>query len=450
VTARLSEAVLDRLPSWVERPLSRPAPRVVHLGIGAFHRAHQAITFDDLGWGITAASLRSPSVRDAMAPQDYLYSLVVGEEVRVVGAVRDVIVAPEDPQALIEALAAPETQIVTLTITEKGYLPGAKAADFLAKGLGLRRERGLSPFTAISCDNLAENGRKLRDMVLAASDGALRDWIAAKGAFPQTMVDRIVPATDEADIASLAGRIGLIDRAMVKAEPFSQWVIEDIFAGERPDFELAGVRITADVAPWEEAKLRLLNGAHSAIAYLAGLAGIDYVYRFVALPAGRRFVEALWDELEPTLSPPPELDVGAYRAALLRRFSNVALAHRTRQIAMDGSQKIPQRLLAPIAWRLDRGEGIEALALAVAAWLRWQSGRTDIGEVFEVDDPLADETGRIAGSAADQVRAALALRSIFPPELAANDEFRETLTRILARLIEVGAQAAVESFSAQE
>jgi len=448
VIPRLSEATLDRLAQGVGRSCARPAPRVVHLGIGAFHRAHQAVTFDDLGWGITAASLRSPSVRDAMAPQDHLYSLVVGDDVRVIGAVRAVIVAREEPRALLEALAAPETNIVTLTVTEKGYLPGAKAAEFIARGLGLRRDRGLGPFTAISCDNLAENGRKLREAVLAASDGALRDWIEEKGAFPQTMVDRIVPATDEADIAALAERIGLIDRAMVKAEPFSQWVIEDLFAGERPDFEAAGVRITADVAPWEEAKLRLLNGAHSAIAYLGGLAGIEFVYQFVAQPSGRRFVEALWDELEPTLSPPPDLDIGAYRTALLRRFSNAALAHRTRQIAIDGSQKIPQRLLAPIAARLGRGEGIEALALAVAAWLRWQGGRTDAGERFEVDDPLSGQTGRIVGSPADRVEAALALRAVFPPELAANDDFRAALIRQLARLTETGAKAAVESFSA--
>ncbi len=443
---RLSEATLDRLPAWVTRPRLRPAPRVVHLGIGAFHRAHQAVTFDDLGWGIRAASLRSPAVRDAMAPQDHLYSLVVGEEVRVIGAVREVIVAPENPRALVEALAAPETEIVTLTITEKGYLPGGDAASFLAKGLGLRRARGLAPFTAISCDNLAGNGAKLREAVLAESDGALRDWIAEQGAFPQTMVDRIVPATGEADIAALADRIGLIDRAMVKAEAFSQWVIEDRFAGARPDFEAAGVRIAADVAPWEEAKLRLLNGAHSAIAYLGGLAGIDFVWQFVALPAGRRFVEALWDELEPTLTPPPELDLAAYRAALLGRFSNAALGHRTRQIAIDGSQKIPQRLLVPIAERLARGQRIDALALAVAAWILWQGGRTDAGEAFEVDDPLAGETARIGGSPADRVEAALALRQVFPAALAANHNFREELTRQLERLSECGARAAVDSF----
>jgi fructuronate reductase len=430
------------------RPRGRPAPRVAHLGIGAFHRAHQAVVFDDLGWGIRAASLRSPAVRNAMAPQDHLYSLVVGDDVRVIGAVRDVIVAPEYPQALVEALAAPETLIVTLTITEKGYLAGSSAASFLARGLALRRARGLDPFTAISCDNLADNGRKLRDAVLAASDGATRDWIAAKGAFPQTMVDRIVPATDEADVAALAGRIGLTDRAMVKAEPYSQWVIEDLFAGERPDFEKAGVQITDDVAPWEEAKLRLLNGAHSAIAYLGGLAGIDYVHQFVARPSGRRFVEALWDELEPTLSPPPGLAIAAYRAALLGRFANAGLGHRTYQIAMDGSQKIPQRLLAPIAQRLARGEEIETLALAVAAWLRWQGGRTDAGQAFEVDDPLAVETARFPDAPPDRVKAALALRSIFPAELAANRRFQEILTRQYERLIARGAEAAIERPSA--
>ena len=450
MSSRLSEANLDRLPAWVVRPRARPAPRVVHLGIGAFHRAHQAPVFEELGWGIVAASLRAPAVRDAMAPQDWLYSLVVGEAVRVIGAVRQVIVTPEAPDALLAALAAPETAIVTLTVTEKGYLPGASAAAFLAKGLAHRRARGLDPFTAISCDNLAGNGTRLREAVLASSDDAARDWIAAKGAFPQTMVDRIVPATDEADIAALAARIGLVDRAMVKAEPFTQWVIEDRFAGPRPDFAAAGVKLTADVAPWEEAKLRLLNGAHSAIAYLGGLAGIEYVADFVARPAGRRFVEALWDEAAPTLSPPPGLDLAVYRAALMQRFGNAALAHRTRQIAMDGSQKLPQRLLAPIAERLGRGETIEAQALAVAAWIAWQGGRTDAGEAFTVDDPLAVETARIAGTPAERVAGALALGAVFPPALAANPAFRDALTRQLARLKAQGAAAAVESFSVQQ
>lgn len=436
---RLSDSTLGLLPDWVRRPGPRPVPRIVHLGLGAFHRAHQAVVFDDLGWGVAGASLRSPAVREAMAPQDGLYSLVVGEEVRVIGAVREMLL---DSDALAARIAAPETRLVTLTVTEKGYLPGSRAIAILAAALGRRRDG----VTVISCDNLPRNGAVLRDAVLAAA-GDAADRIAGHCAFPQTMVDRIVPATEEADIDALAARMGLVDRAMVKAEPYFQWVIEDRFApGERPDFEAAGVRLAADIAPWEEAKLRLLNGAHSGIAYLGGLAGVTFVHDFVADPAGRRFVEALWDEAETTLSPPPGLDIAAYRAALMGRFANPALQHRTRQIAMDGSQKLPQRLLAPIAARLARGQGIETLALAVAAWMHWQSGRTDNGEGFTVDDPLAAETARrLAGQSepAQQVRALLGIAAIFPPTLAADPRVAQAVTRQLALLAERGAAGAL-------
>jgi fructuronate reductase len=407
----------------------------VHLGIGAFHRAHQAVVFDDLGWGVTGASLRSPAVREALAAQDCLYSLVIGEEVRVIGAVREVLL---DTPELVTRIAAPETRLVTLTVTEKGYLPGSRAIALLAEALPMRADG----ITIVSCDNLPRNGALLRDAVLAAA-GDSADWIAAHCAFPQTMVDRIVPATEEADIEALAARIGVEDHAMVKTEPFTQWVIEDRFAaGERPDLEAAGVQLAADIVPWEEAKLRLLNGAHSGLAYLGGLAGIQFVHEAVAMPGGRRFVEDLWDEAETTLRPPPGLDLPAYRAALMARFANPGLQHRTVQIAMDGSQKLPQRLLAPIALRLERGQGIDTLALAVAAWLRWQSGRTDAGTAFTVDDPLAAETGRrLAGlhDPAAQVRALLAIEAIFPPPLAADPLFAEAVTRQLRLLGERGA-----------
>ena len=462
----MSDATLAALPAEVERfdyDRRRAAAGVVHLGIGAFHRAHQAACFDSLNrhdprWAIRAASLRSTGVRDTLAPQDGLYSLVVREgaeeRIRVIGAVREVLVAPEDPRALVEALAAPEVRIVTLTVTEKGYRPEADsieaprtAAAFLAAGLALRRARGLAPFAALSCDNLPDNGAKLRDAVLAVADPALGDWISAKMAFPTTMVDRIVPATDEADVEALAARIGLVDRAMVKTEPFTQWVIEE-FPGERPDFESVGVQMTRDVAPWEDAKLRLLNGAHSAIAYLGGLAGIEFVHDFVADPSGRALVEALWDEAETSLTAPPGLDIGAYRDALMRRFSNPALQHRTRQIAMDGSQKLPQRLLAPIAVRLDRGQPIEALALAVAGWIRWQSGRTDAGDRFTVDDPLAAQTARLVGGSpgpAEQVRAMLGLE-LFPRRLAGDERFVTAVTRQLSRLCDRSAAAVVKDY----
>lgn len=472
MSRRLSDATLGELPADVDRfRYDRRTTRmgVVHLGIGAFHRAHQAAVLDELlekdpRWAVRAASLRSPAVRDTLRPQDGLYSLVVRdgarETVRVIGAVRDVLVAPENPEALIEALAAEETHIVTLTITEKGYRPDPAetaldkpitAAGFIAAGLKRRRERGLEAFACLSCDNLPDNGDFLREAVLAAAgqdDPRLRDWIAERTAFPKTMVDRIVPATDEADIAALERRVGLIDEAMVKTEPFTQWVIE-AFPGERPDFEAVGVQITADVAPWEEAKLRMLNGAHSAIAYLGGLAGTEFVDLFVAEPAGRAFVGALWNEAEATLRPPPGLDLAAYREALMRRFANSALQHRTRQIAMDGSQKLPQRLLAPIAERLRRGQSVDALALAVAAWIRWQGGRTDAGERFQVDDPMAARTASLLaphGDPSTQVEAILTLE-IFPEQLVADRKFREVVTGQLRRLSERGARAAVESFS---
>jgi len=484
---RLSNETLDGLPANVALPTydrHLVKPGVVHLGIGAFHRAHQAVVFDaalesgDLRWGITGASLRSAGVRDEMNPQDGLYTVITrdgsGDALKVIGAVREVLVAPENPEALVERLADPDVHIVTLTVTEKGYkldpATGALRTDdpdvtadcadlsapktapgFLVAALSARRDLGLPPFTAISCDNLPHNGRRLEQAVLAiarAHRPELADWIAAHGAFPETMVDRIVPATTPADIDSLETALGASDRAMVKAEPFLQWVIEDRFCGPRPAFEKLGVQITADVAPWEEAKLRLLNGAHSSIAYLGGLAGIDFVHEVVAIPAFTRFVEALWDEAEASLSPPPGLDVAAYRAALMERFANPALQHRTRQIAMDGSQKLPQRLLAPIAARRAKGLDVDALALGVAAWMRWQRGRDDSGASHVVDDPLAAVTAaRLDGvtDAEAQVAGLLSIDAIFPPALAADQTFRAVLIRHLTSLAAAGARATVEA-----
>jgi fructuronate reductase len=485
VTQRLSAAMLATLPAAVARPgYDRAAVKrgVVHLGIGAFHRAHQAAVFDaalaagDDRWGIVGVSLRSGSVRDQLVPQDGLYTLLVrdgdAERAHIIGAVQTVLVAPEEPAAVVEALASPHVHLVTLTVTEKGYKldpatgrliadDPAVAADlasldapqtapgFIVAGLAKRRAAGLAPFTAISCDNLPHNGRRLERAVLQiarAHDPALADWIAAHGAFPQTMVDRIVPATTPEDIAALTATLGVEDHAMVKTEPFTQWVIEDHFAGPRPDFAALGVQLTESVPPWEDAKLRLLNGPHSGIAYLGGLAGIDFVDQVVARPDGRHFVEALWDEAQTTLSPPPELDIAAYRAALMTRFANSALQHRTRQIAMDGSQKLPQRLLASIAARADRGEPSPALTLAVAAWMRWQGGVDDAGAGFTVDDPLADRTAAVLAGCetpAEQVDALLAMDSIFPTVLADDAGFRNALVDWLGRLEESGALAAI-------
>ena len=474
---RLSSQTLAALPTDVVLPAYDRAAvtcGVVHIGIGAFHRAHQAVVFDDalnagdLRWGIIAASLRSSSVRDQMQPQDGLYTMLVrdgaAEQARIIGAVQRVIVAPDEPQALIDALAARDTHIVTLTITEKGYkldpATGAliesdpqMAADLASLDAPQTAPgylvAGLAPFTAISCDNLPHNGARLRFAVLELArrhDVTLAAWIEAHGAFPETMVDRIVPATTAEDIAALSARIGVEDQAMVKTEPFLQWVIEDKFCGQRPDFG-AGVQLTQAVAPWEEAKLRLLNGVHSGIAYLGGLAGIDHVHEVLALPEARHFVESLWDEAETTLSPPPELDVAAYRRDLMARFDNPTLKHRTRQIAMDGSQKLPQRLLAPIAARLQAGQRIDALSLAVAAWIRWQAGQDDLARAIQVEDPLASRIAAQQSAAAtphERVLQILQVYEIFDVSLQYSNAFANDLVGWLDLLEQAGARKALQ------
>jgi fructuronate reductase len=481
---RLSAATLADLPADVARPAydrAQARTGVVHLGIGAFHRAHQAVVFDDvldagdLRWGVLGASLRSPAVAAQLNPQDGLYTLVVrdgaDERLRVIGAGQGVLVAPDDPAALVAAMADPEVHIVTLTVTEKGYhldpATGALRLDdpdvaadladlsaprtapgFIVAALAQRRAAGLAPFTVISCDNLPHNGRRVREAVLAMArriDPVLADWIETQGAFPQTMIDRIVPATTPDDIAHLAARLGVEDQGMVKAEPFSQWVIEDRFAGERPDFAAVGVQLTDAVAPWEAAKLRLLNGAHSAIAYLGALSDHEHVHEALAVSAFAAYVEALWDEAETTLDPPPGLDIAAYRRALMARFRNAALMHRTRQIAMDGSQKLPQRLLAGAAERLAAGQDVEAMALGVAAWMRWQSGVTEAGETVVVDDPLAGRTAQLLASAeTDEARVAalLTLTAVFPPALSDDPRFVAAVMRAYLSLSQHGALEA--------
>lgn len=491
--SRLNDAALPGLPADVALPVydrSTVKTGVVHLGIGAFHRAHQAVVFDDalasgdLRWGVLGASLRSPGVRDQLNPQDGLYTLVVrdgsGDTLRVIGAGQGVLVGPEDPAALVAAMADADVHIVTLTVTEKGYrldpatgalLTGdpevaADIADigsprtapgFIVAALKARRAAGLKPFTVISCDNLPHNGKRIRAGVIEmarAVDPELASWIEAEGAFPQTMIDRIVPATTPDDIDRLEARLGVRDEGMVKAEPFTQWVIEDWFCGDRPDFARFGVQLTEAVEPWEDAKLRLLNGAHSATAYLGALSGHEHVHEAMATPALKAFVEALWDEAETTLNPPPGLDIPAYRTELMARFENPALMHRTRQIAMDGSQKLPQRLLAGAGERLSAGQGIDALALGIAAWMKWQSGVTESGEAFVVDDPLAGETAALlAGAATDaeRVAALLSLRAVFPEALAADDRFVQAVTGTYLSLSRNGAvQAAAQVVDGQD
>lgn len=486
MTERLSFATADRLAPDVAKfnyDRSALSAGVLHIGLGAFHRAHQAPLFEtlieqgDLGWGVVGASLRSPSIRDALSPQDGLYTLTIEEDdrraTRLIGTMLEMIVAPEHPQRLIEAIASPAIRLVTITVTEKGYRLDPSSGElveddpeiqaelaslaspttmpgYLAAGLKLRRDRGMPPITIASCDNMTDNGGKLSKAVAniaAPHDESLCDWIGRHCAFPNSMVDRIVPATTGSDIESIASRIGLLDLAAVRTEPFCQWVIEEPLTGAARELERAGVRLTKDLAPFERAKLRLLNGAHSAMAYLGGLAGIETVDAFVAEPWGERFVHRLWDEIGATLLPASGLDVGQYQHALMRRFANRALGHRLRQIAIDGSQKLAPRLLAPALELVRRGRRPETIALAVAAWMRWQSGRDDQGMTFTVDDPLQSTTARLARQdqdPADTVRALMSLGSVFPTELSSDQGFFELVRDSLRELEQKGARATLE------
>lgn len=433
-SSHLSDASLHSLPERVTIPgydRSRVVPGIVHLGVGAFHRAHQAAYVDDClaagetDWGIVGVSLRSADTRDALTPQDGLYTLAIrssGEEkLRVIGSIGAMLVAPEDPGAVLAALIDPRTRIVTLTITEKAYLRAAgggldtahadivhdqanpkmpkTAHGFLTEALARRRAVGTPPFTVLCCDNLPANGAtlhrlltefaELRDARLGVkSDAGIAKHIADAVAFPSSMVDRIVPATTDADRSRIAEELGVEDAWPVMTEPFCQWVVEDNFPGGRPAWEEFGVTMVSDVGPFEDMKLRLLNGAHSAIAYLGLLSGHATVDRAFADPAIRAFVDALWAEAIPTLPKNAGLDTASYTAELAERFSNTALAHRTAQIANDGSQKLPQRIVASALECIEAGAAPEHLTLVIAAWIAACEARGKTLPESHFTDPL--------------------------------------------------------------
>ena len=487
---RLHPSRLDALPPSVRRPaFDRRALRtgIVHLGLGAFSRAHLAAVNDDAldagaaaEWGLHGVSLRHADVRDALLPQQGLYSLGLrdaeGVRTRIIGSVVSCAVAPEDPQAVVSAIAHADTRIVSLTVTEKGYChdPATRALNFahpdiahdltqpaeprsavgmLVRGLEARRARG-RPLALLSLDNLPANGDTLRGLVLAFAervDAELARWIERECSFPNSMVDRIVPRSTAADLAHAAETLSADDRAAVVAEPFLAWAIEDRFAAGRPDWSAGGAQFVGRAESFEKLKLRLLNGAHSAIAYLGVQAGWATVDAAMAQPALARFVDALLrDEVAPTLQ--HELtgfDLDAYRAQLMQRFANPALAHRTMQIAMDGSQKIPQRWLGTVRERLAAGAPIDRLALALAAWVMHLRGHDEAGRAHTIDDPLADALRALYARAMSQPTAHEQAAEVtrFAPvfgDLAGEPRLVEALARALESLLGAGVRATLE------
>jgi fructuronate reductase len=435
----------------------------------------------DTSWAICGVTQRSPAVANMLVPQDCLYSVTERDlsstRTTVITAVRDVLFAQEQWDLVLRRLADPAISVVTTTVSEKGYHLGpadrrlrkddpAVLSDAqggvprtvvgqLVTGLEARRQANGAPVNIVCCDNLPNNGGVLREAVydfcelMGHDAGApLVAWMNSHVAFPSTVVDRIVPATTDADREMAREKLGLQDLGAVVTEPFSQWVVEDSFVGRRPPWGQAGMVLVADVAPYEEMKLRLLNGSHSALAYLGGLAGYELVSDACASDDFVRFTRGFMDvDVTPTLRAPSGFDMAEYKGTLLDRFANPALRHRTAQIAMDGSQKLPYRLLSTVRARLSDGQEPRHASLAVAAWMRYVSaGADDLGRALPLEDPLADRVRAVlvgTSTPASVASALLGLTEIFPPDVAENDTFRALVTDALRDLGQRGAAQVV-------
>jgi fructuronate reductase len=459
--------------------------RIVHLGLGAFHRAHQAVYADLLAaehgsdWGYCEVNLIGGEQQiAALKQQDLLYSVCEMNadhwNGRVVGVMRRALHADVDGiEAVLAAMTQPEIAIVSLTVTEKGYcyLPSSSSIDkdhpliqhdlqhprqprsapgVIIEALRIRREKGLPAFSVMSCDNMPNNGRVARNVILAlakASDAGLAQWIEQHVTFPSTMVDRIVPAMTPASQEKITGVLGgMIDAAGIACEPFRQWVIEDNFVAGRPEWEKAGAELVADVLPYEEMKLRMLNGSHSFLAYLGYLAGYEYIDRCMEDAHYASAARALMiNEQAPTLHT-RHVDLNAYAESLLGRYRNTGLKHRTWQIAMDGTLKLPQRMLDSIRIHLTQGTGYPLLALGVAGWMRYVGGVDDQGHAIDISDPLKDKLAQLVKGSADgeeRVKALLSLSSVFGDELPSNPQFVRSIVEAYALLQTHGAKEAV-------
>ncbi len=465
----LSRAALASLPAAIARPghdIASIRTGVVHFGPGAFHRAHQADVFDrvldsDPRWGIAAVSLRSAGTVDALKAQDGLYTLAVIDRepaTRIIAAHSDAI-GPGEGARLRTLLADPAVKLATSTVTEKGYCLGADGSiDFnhpdivhdrarpdepasvigwIVSGLADRRAAGAAPFAMLCCDNMTGNGGKLRAACVALAgewDKGLADWIAQEVAFPDSMVDSITPASDPAFLAKVAGELGVTDAAAVQRERFTQWVLQRFDLTDGPDLGAAGVTLTNDVQGYEQAKLRILNGAHSSLAYIGLALGHETVFEAVSDPALGAFVGRLMHEdIAGSLKPVEGLDVQSYAGAVQDRFRNPAIRHLLSQIAWDGSQKLPYRLLDTVRDRLAAGEDVTRLAVPVAAWIAFLRRKAEAGD--KITDPLADVLAG-AASGSDPAAGVLALRQVFPAQLAEDARFRDAVTAAVPAFLE--------------
>jgi mannitol 2-dehydrogenase len=476
----LNRSALAHLPPVVSKPLfalDRVRCGIVHLGVGGFHRSHMArylnnlmnVSGDALSWGVLGAGLTEADdlLQEALAPQDYLYSLIerngAREQVSVIGSLRGFISAHRDRQHLLQEMCNPVVKIVSLTVTPNGYClnPATRRLDpthpailkdlaaptnpisaigVIAEAYRRRRAAGIEPFTALSCDNIPHNGRVLRNAVLDYTetfDPELCSWIGMRASFPNTMVDRITPATVAADIDHLSSRYGVADNWPVISEEFSQWVIEDRFGGDRPELERVGVQFVENVFPYELMKLRLLNGSHLAISLLGRLMGYQHVDEAMGNDYICRFMKALMDrETAPTLLPVPGVDLEEYKRTLVQRFKNPAIKDQLERINTDAPLNV---LVDPATDRLEGGASVELLALAIAAWIRRIRGRDEAGQDIDIRHPLAGVLAARSEEGGEDPRSVLQIKQLFG-ELAANERFVFATARWLKSLYTIGAE----------
>jgi len=486
---KLNEVNLPQLPGPIARPdyrLAEVTTGIAHIGVGGFHRAHQAAytdalmnTGEGLEWGICGIGTRAEerAMRDALAAQDYLYTLVElddrpNTEVRVIGSIRDMLLVGEDgSEAVVARLADPTIRIVSLTITEGGYCMDDSTGEFNAKlphiqhdlenprtpisvfgllcaALAKRRGQGLPAFTVMSCDNLPHNGDVTRKATLAFAglvDADLAGWIERNVSFPNAMVDRITPMTSAAHRQDLERQHGLDDAWPVVCEPFVQWVLEDRFVAGRPAWEKVGVQFTDDVSPYEEMKIKLLNGSHLALTYLGFLRGYRFVHETMADPLFVEYIRRYMDEdVTPQLAPVPGIDLARYKQTLIERFSNRAIADQLERVCSDGSSKFPKFSVPTIDRLIADNAGLDRAALVVAAWALYLRGVDENGEQYRIPDPRADFCQSLVAEDDGLAERLLGREEIFGTQIPRSLAFREAFERNLLRLRTLGVSGTLD------
>ena len=461
--------------------------RIIHIGFGAFHRAHQALFTDRLlnkgnsDWAICEVNIvGGEELINDIRKQDHLYTVLekgaTSKQAYIIGSVKESLLAPIDGiETILEKMADPVVEIVSLTVTEKGYcmLPGGAGLDLnnqliisdlsspnkpmsapgvIVEALYRRMLRGLKSFTALSCDNMPENGLVLKKAILDlanARDPELAKWIETNTTFPCTMVDRIVPAATAETLTEIQDVLGgMFDPCGIACEPFIQWVIEDNFVTARPNWNEVGAEFVDNVVPYEEMKLRMLNGSHSFLAYLGYLAGYEHINDCMNDEAYKQATLSLMlQQQAPTLNVPPQVNLQQYAKKLIERFSNPSLKHRTWQIAMDGTQKLPQRMLDSIRWHIKHNSDFSLLALGVAGWMRYVGGIDDHKQIIDLRDPMMDELKKLVTASDDgieRVNSLLTLDAVFGSDLPNNSLFKDKVTQHYLCLMEKGAKQTIQ------